>query len=186
MAYIGQVIDNRVTGERIVFLRTAASTGGRLLAFGLTLTPNGHVPASHVHPALEERFNVIEGRMRFRRGLRTIVAKEGDTVTVPAGTIHRFANAGGGVARAMVEVRPAYRMEELLETTAELANQGRTLPNGMPAPLEMALFMREFDEELRIPLVPHFLVKAALSPVVWIARRLGLELRDAPADRLAA
>jgi quercetin dioxygenase-like cupin family protein len=186
MAHIGQVIDNPVSGERIVFRRTAAATGGELLAFELLLSLRGHVPASHVHPVQEERFTVVEGRMRFRRGLRTITAGPGETVVVPPGTIHRFANAGAGVARVAVEVRPALRMEELLEVAADLAAEGRTLPNGMPLPLDLALFLREFHRELQVPLLPPGLILAGLAPLARIAERRGLALRYARLDRQAA
>src|SRR6266700_1536386 len=186
MAHIGQVIDNPVSGERLVFRRTAASTGGRLLAFELLLSPRGRVPASHVHPVQEERFTVVAGRMRFRRGRRAITATPGETVVVPPGTSHRFANAGDGVARALVEVRPALRMEDLLETAAGLAREGRTLPNGMPLPLDLALFLREFDRELNVPLLPPRLVRAALAPLAWAARRRGLGLRYSRSERPAA
>lgn len=179
MAEIGATIENPVSGERITFQQTAASTGGRLLAFELFLSPKGHVPASHVHPLQEERFTVLGGRMRFRRGARRFVADPGETVVVPPGTIHRFANAGIGRARALVEVRPALKMEDLLQTTADLALEGRTLPNGMPMPLELALFLREFHEELRIPLVPQPLVDAALAPLTRVADRRGLGHRYA-------
>jgi quercetin dioxygenase-like cupin family protein len=186
MAHIGQSIENPVSGERIVFQRTGASTGGRLLAFELFLSPRGHVPASHVHPLQEERFTVVGGRLRFRKGLRSIVAGPGETVAVPPGTVHRFANAGEGVARVQVEVRPALRMEELLETSADLAREGRTLPNGMPLPLDLALFLREFHRELRVPLVPPSLVQAALAPLARAADRRGLGLRYTRRRRLAA
>jgi len=53
-----RVIDNALTGERIVIRQTAAQTGGRMLAFDLFLPPGGHVPAGHVHPVQEERFTV--------------------------------------------------------------------------------------------------------------------------------
>ena len=38
MAHIGQVIENPLSGERIVFRQTAADTGGRLVAFDLALS----------------------------------------------------------------------------------------------------------------------------------------------------
>ena len=41
MAYAGQILDNPVSGERIIFRRTAADTGGELLAFDLELQPDG-------------------------------------------------------------------------------------------------------------------------------------------------
>jgi len=177
MAYVGEVIDNSVSGERIMFQRTSATTGGRLLSFELRLAPGGHVPASHLHPIQEERFTILEGRMRFRLGLRSLLAGPGETVVVPPNTIHRFANAGRGQARVRVEVRPALRMEDLLETAADLAREGRSLPNGMPSPLELALFLHEFEHEIAIPVLPPSVVRLGLAPLVGLARRQGLDAR---------
>jgi quercetin dioxygenase-like cupin family protein len=187
MAYAGQILENPVSGERIVFRKTAADTGGELLAFDLFLDPDGHVPGAHVHPEQEERFEVVEGTMKFRRGLKTVVARAGDTVVVPPGTIHRFANAGDGPAHMLVEVRPALRMEQLLETASALAREGRTNRKGVPRPLELALFVREFEREVRVPLVPAALVRAAMAPLARLAASRGLDERyqRIPADLLA-
>lgn len=81
---------------------------------------------------------MLSGRMRFRQGLRTVVAGPGGVVVVAPGTVHAFANAGEEPARARVEIRPALRMEELFETAVALAREGRTTPTGMPRPLELA------------------------------------------------
>lgn len=110
MAYTGQIIQNPVSGERIEFLRTAADSDGELLEFELELSPDGRVPGAHVHPEQEERFHVLEGTMKFRLGMRTIVAEAGDSVVVPAGRVHKFANGGDGRARARVQVVPALDM----------------------------------------------------------------------------
>ena len=109
MAHRGQTLDNPVTGERIRFLRTSADTAGELLEFEMELAPDGRVPGAHVHPEQEERFHVLAGTMTFRLGLRRIVAHAGDTVVVPAGRAHRFANGGEGTARVRVEVEPGAR-----------------------------------------------------------------------------
>jgi quercetin dioxygenase-like cupin family protein len=85
MAYTGQTIENPVSGERITFLQTARDTAGEKLEIELELAPDGHVPGAHVHPEQTETFHVLEGTMRFRMGLRRIVAGPGDTVVVPAG-----------------------------------------------------------------------------------------------------
>jgi hypothetical protein len=75
-------------------------------------------------------------------------------------------------------------MEELFETTVALAREGRTMAGGMPYPLELALFMREFDAEVRAPFVPAAAVRAAMAPLAWLARRQGLDLRyRKPAQR---
>src|SRR5215831_11704365 len=182
MAHAGQVIENPVSGERIVFRRTAEETQGHLMEFDLFLRPDGKVPGSHVHPVLEERFRVLAGEVRFRLGRRSVTAHSGDVLTVPPSTVHRFANVDGKPAHVRVEVTPAMRMEQLLETAATLAREGRTLPNGLPRPLDFALFLREFEPEVGVPFAPRWLVHALTAPLAWIGRRLGLNRRYQAAD----
>jgi quercetin dioxygenase-like cupin family protein len=181
MAYTGQIIENPVSGERITFLQTAGDTAGELLEFELELTPDGSVPGAHVHPEQEERFHVLSGQMKFRKGWRRVVASAGDTVVVPAGTVHRFANAGDEVARCRVEVVPALDMEQLLETTVELAIEGNVTRTGMPKPLHLALFVGRFRREVRAPFPPAWMVRALMSPLAAIARMRGHAERYAPA-----
>src|SRR3954449_4478927 len=109
----GQTLENPVTGERFTFTATAASTGGELLAFDFALKPGGAVPMPHVHPEQSERFEVVDGEMRFRVGLRTIVAGAGEVLLVEPGVAHSFANAGPAEARLRVEVRPALAMQDM-------------------------------------------------------------------------
>ena len=85
----------------------------------------------------------------------------GDTVVVPAGRVHRFANGGDETARCRVEVVPALDMEQLLETTVELALEGNVTRKGMPKPLHLALFVRRFAREVRAPFPPAWLVRVA-------------------------
>ena len=81
----------------------------------------------HLHPLQEERFQVVEGTMRFRMGRQRVVAGPGEVVVVPRGVKHDFANAADDEALVRVEVRPALKMERLFETAVELARQGRTM-----------------------------------------------------------
>jgi quercetin dioxygenase-like cupin family protein len=173
MAYKGQVIENPVSGEKITFLQTSRDTGGELLEIELELAPDGHVPGAHVHPEQEERFHVLEGTMKFRRGLRRITAGPGETVVVPAGTVHQFSNAGDETARVRVEVTPALDMEQLFETTVELALEGNTTRKGMPKPLHLALFVRRFEREVRAPFPPAAVVRALMAPLAALGRRRG-------------
>jgi quercetin dioxygenase-like cupin family protein len=179
MAYQGQTIENPVSGERITFLQTARDTGGERLEIELELSPDGHVPGAHVHPEQEERFHVLEGTMKFRLGMKKIVAGPGETVIVPAGSVHRFSNGGDVPARARVEVVPALDMEQLFETTVELALEGNTTRKGMPKPLHLALFVRRFEREVRAPFPPAAIVRALMAPLAALARRRGHDERYA-------
>jgi mannose-6-phosphate isomerase-like protein (cupin superfamily) len=173
MAYAGQIIENPVSGEKITFRRTAADTGGELLEFDVELTPDGHVPGLHVHGRQEERFEIVSGTVRFRKGLRRITAQAGDVVVVEPGKAHKFANAGDDTAVMRVQVRPALQMERLFETAIALAQDGRVTSRGMPKPLDLALFVSEFKAEVRGPGSPGWLQRATLAPLAWIARRRG-------------
>jgi quercetin dioxygenase-like cupin family protein len=176
MGYSGQVLDNPVTGERFVFHATSDDTAGKLLEFDLVVEPRGRVPGGHVHPGQQESFEVLEGTMKFRKGLRTVIARPGDLVVVEPGTFHRFANAGDQQAVVRVRVEPALRMEELFETVAALAAEGRTMRSGMPRPLDLALFMREFRDEVAAPVTPG-LVRAVMAPLASLAEHRGLGQR---------
>jgi quercetin dioxygenase-like cupin family protein len=189
MAFTGQILDNPISGERFIFSQTAGDTGGELVAVDFTVSPDGKVPGAHVHPVQEERFSVISGVMKFRLGRKTVLAGPGETLIVPAGTAHRFENAGDEPAVLRIEVRPALRMEQLWETVADLAAEGRTFKSGLPKPLDLALFMREYEQEVRSPVAPG-LVKLSLTPLVLAARMRGLDrrypgLRQEPARELA-
>src|SRR6478735_9130547 len=158
MAYPGQTLQNPASGERITFRATAADTGGELLAIDLELPRGRRVPGPlHIHPHQEERFEVVEGTMRFRLGRERIVAGPGEVVVVPPGVRHDFANAGDTDALVRVEVRPALEMERLFETAVELAEQGRTMLGGIPRPLDLAAFAREFENEVQAAFPPRWL-----------------------------
>lgn len=47
----------------------------------------------------------------------------------------------------------------------------------MPKPLDLALFVREYEEEVRAPIPPASVVKAAMAPLVWLAKHRGLAER---------
>jgi quercetin dioxygenase-like cupin family protein len=168
----GQTVENPVTGERFTFTSTAASSDGELLAFDFALRPGGAVPMPHVHPEQSERFEVVEGQMRFRVGLRTIVAGPGDVLLVEPGVAHSFANTGDEDARLRVEVRPALAMEEMFADVVELAEAGRMSTRGMPRNLlDLALLARTYDREAHAPLLGRRLQRMLLAPLVALARR---------------
>jgi quercetin dioxygenase-like cupin family protein len=168
---MGRVIDNPISGERIVIRTTGAQTAGRLLCFDLYLPPGGHVPARHVHPQQVERFTVLAGQLRFQIGRRTVLAGPGDTIAVPAGTAHWFGNSGSDVALARVEVEPALRMEELLQATEAVAHDGHLRVT------RLAPVLLEFQRELAVPNIPAILVRAVLTPLAWLGRHRARELK---------
>jgi quercetin dioxygenase-like cupin family protein len=173
MAYAGQTLENPVTGERITFRKTSADTDGEYVEIDLVLAPDGAVPGTHVHPKQVEIFEVMAGKMKFRLGLKKVKAGPGETVVVPAGAIHNFANDGDEPAHVRVRMEPALKMEELFETSVALAKAGRVTKRGMPKPLDLALFSERFSDEARAPFPPYPVVKALMAPLRKIALARG-------------
>jgi quercetin dioxygenase-like cupin family protein len=176
----GRVVENPVSGERIVIRQTAAETGGALLAWELFLAPGGRVPSSHAHPRQEEVFTVVEGLLRLRVRSRSRTLKPGDSVRVAPGAVHSFANPGNQTVHVMVETRPALEMEALLATAATMAREtwrsARVLPS-VPRLHELVLFMRDFEREVRAPYLPAVIVRAVTRPLARLIRQRGLDAR---------
>jgi mannose-6-phosphate isomerase-like protein (cupin superfamily) len=182
----GQRLENPVTGERFDFIETAATTDGELLAFELGLPRGGGVPMQHVHPIQTERFEVVEGRMRFRVGRRRVDAGPGEVVEVAPGIRHGFANPGEDYARVRVEVRPALAMEEMFAEVVAMAEAGRMTRRGMPRNLlDLALLARTYDNEAHAPFLGRRLQRFLLAPLVFVARRLRRPRRAARTAQVA-
>lgn len=179
----GQVIENPLSGERITISAAAGQAGEDVLNWELVLAPGGRVPSSHAHPEQEESFTVLAGQLRMRVGGRRVIAGPGDTVRIPPGTVHHFANTGTTPTRVAVQTSPVLGMREMLETAAALARQQHAAARARPRLVDLALFMRDFEREVRAPYLPAALVRAVMRPVACLARQLGL---DANYRRLCA
>lgn len=172
----GHVIENPLSGERITITKRPRITGDAL-TWELMLAPGGRVPSGHSHPEQEERFTVLDGAMRFRIGRRRLLARPGDVIVVPPGTVHYFANPGPVPAHVVVVSTPALATEAMLETAAALARDQQATGRTLPRPLDLALFMCDFEREVRAPYLPASLVRAVLRPLRGLARSLGRDTR---------
>jgi oxalate decarboxylase/phosphoglucose isomerase-like protein (cupin superfamily) len=65
MAKAGDTIESSVSGARILFLKTARDTNGQLLQLDDIMKGGGRVPIEHVHPYMEERFEILSGTARL-------------------------------------------------------------------------------------------------------------------------
>jgi mannose-6-phosphate isomerase-like protein (cupin superfamily) len=126
------MIENPVTGERLLFLETSAETNGERCVVECTVEPNGFVAAAHVHPQQTERFEVIAGPVAFEIDGREFETLPGGVAVVEPGEAHKFWNPGDTVARFRCTITPALQFERLIETMFSLAADGKTNRKGMP------------------------------------------------------
>lgn len=175
MTTTGDVIENPVTGERAVVRVGTAETGGAFGVVDLYIRPRGAVVGEHWHPAMEERFTVLRGRVDFRLDGRERTAEPGSQIHVPAGVRHDWWNAGDEEALVRVEVRPAARFEAMILNLFGLAQDGKTNARGLPNLLQLALLLREFRDVIRFTRPPQVVQAALFGALAPLARLLGYQ-----------
>ena len=182
----GDMLENPVTGEQLIFHRTSRETNGEAVVVETIVRPDGFVAAAHVHPNQSERFEVLEGLLRLRIGDTDVFAGPGHVATVAPGTPHRFWNAGKTDVRFLCEVRPALGFESLIETMFTLAAEGRTNRRGLPNPFRLAVIARAHFDTVRLPFPPAAVQRAALAIAAPLGRALGYEETATPVPAAAA
>src|SRR4051812_40637433 len=104
MRCTGQVIENPVTGDRMIFHRRACDTAGRLIDIEWFLLSNNRAPA-HYHTIVNERFEILEGMAAYVLGGVRYTARSGDVVNLPVGQAHVHPwNIGSGTLRLRQQV----------------------------------------------------------------------------------
>jgi quercetin dioxygenase-like cupin family protein len=173
MSKVGDVIENPVTGERVVVRVGTEDSGGDLLAVDGYVRPGGAVTGEHVHPDIDEHFTVMRGRVGFRIDGRESIAEPGKRLHVPAGTAHDWWNAGEEEAHVRVEIRPGARFEEMAINLFGMAQDGKTNSRGMPNLLQAAIFAREFSDVLYFTKPPLWVQRLLFGALAGVARALG-------------
>jgi quercetin dioxygenase-like cupin family protein len=170
---VGEVWENPVTRERATILELPyRNRDGRAVA-ELTALVGSRVVGEHRHPAIVERFTALEGELTVRRDGRTTVLREGETALIEPGVWHDWWNAGERDALVRVEVTPGERFAHMIETLFGLARLGHTNAKGMPHPLQLALFAREFGDVIELRRPPPAVQRAVFGALAPLARRRG-------------
>jgi quercetin dioxygenase-like cupin family protein len=162
-----------VTGERLVFRKRAADTGGELLEFMLRMAPGGFIATPHVHPNAEERFEIGGAPVMIQVGRTKRLYQPGEVAVVPAGVPHNWWNPSDAESATLIQLRPALDMETLFETMFGLAAEGKVNKRGVPNPLQMLVLARAYRREATpAPPLSWFVgpLAALLAPV---GRRMG-------------
>ena len=148
MAAVGETIVNPVTGEEITWVRVDSD----LLEWDDVWTRPGHRAAPHVHPALEERWTVVEGSAAFLIGDdEERILGPGESITAPPGIAHAAWNPTDGPVRLRATMTPALRWAEVVEKLFTWAAEGRTDDVGTPEPELIIGMLREYRDEIAPP-----------------------------------
>jgi quercetin dioxygenase-like cupin family protein len=152
--------------------RYAFTPDGENLVVDAWIEPGGGLP-EHRHPRQEERWSVVEGRIRITldRIERTIGPEDGVQV-VAAGMRHALASVGDADAHLRCEVLPARELQAFLEESAAAAREGLFMRGGIPRSLRGARwaagFLKRHREDVVMTFPPAFVQSAMIS---LLARR---------------
>jgi quercetin dioxygenase-like cupin family protein len=148
MAQVGETIVNPVTGEEITWLRLDSD----VIEWEDVWTRPGHRAAAHVHPAMTERWEVLEGRAAFRIGDDgERVLGPGESIVAPKGVTHTGWNPTDEPVRLHVAMTPPGRWVEVVEKLFGWAAEGRTDELGTPRAELIMDLLREYADELAPP-----------------------------------
>src|SRR5437588_609780 len=127
--------ENPVTGERATIIELPETNPEGRATAELTALVGARVVGEHHHPALIERFTVLEGELTLKLDAQTSVLREGETGVIEPGVWHDWWNASSERdARARVEVTPGERFAHMIETMFGLARLGHTNAKRWPYP----------------------------------------------------
>jgi quercetin dioxygenase-like cupin family protein len=173
MAFEGQEIVNPRTGQRMRFDRLSADE----LRIDTVNPPTGTREPVHIHPEQESGAQVSAGVLVFEVAGERRRVEPGESITIPAGTPHRFWNDGDQDALAVQWFRPALDIAAFFETLFALAGADLLDEGGTPKILQLAVMVPEFSAEIR-PVSPPWPVLRALTAVLGpVARRRGYQPR---------
>jgi len=177
---MAHVVEDPVLGHRLTFERATDENGDPILRVEMWVDPGGGVPP-HIHPSMEERFEVVSGEPSFlaRRKWRT--AGPGDIVVVSPGLRHAYRNRGDEVAHVVCSARPASQsLQDFLEDTAALARAGKLTRQGLPktpsALLQAAVLIEQHKDMTVLlfpPMPPRWLQRLIFPPLARLAARRG-------------
>jgi mannose-6-phosphate isomerase-like protein (cupin superfamily) len=170
---VGEVWENPVNRERLTILeRPWDNPAGRAI-LELTALVGARVVGEHLHPAMVEKFTVLEGDLNVRRNGQTGILRQGETAVAEAGVWHDWWNAGDRDAHVRVEITPGERFLHMIETFFGLARLEHTNSKGMPHLLQLVLIAREFSDVVVFRSPPQGLQRTVFGALAPLARRRG-------------
>ena len=125
-------------GDYYTFLVTGEESGGSMFAMDCVIGAGGG-PPPHRHLAEDELFYVFEGSVSFTMDGQSREVGAGESVFVPKGTAHSYANTGGGSARMIAIYTPAGMEGWFREVCTPVTSTDATPPPVTPELIERML-----------------------------------------------
>ena len=185
MARAGQVFDNPVTGERMVFNKTGYESNGMVLDVEFFVKPNtGKGLTSHFHPYFAEQVEISAGSAHYVVGKTELPAQAGDMAMLPKDVPHIHPwNVGNDVLhwRKITQFdKPNMQLvvasAAFFESMYALAQQGKVGKNGVPKnPLQSIVLLQALEPSAYLAGLPIWIQRPLFGVIAAIGRALGLK-----------
>src|SRR5438874_2384698 len=154
-------------GERLTFTGVShGPDGDRAEADGVAQPGSG--PPMHVHYLQEEAARVVSGRMGYQLlGQAAKFADAGELVVWPAGTAHKWWNAGTTELRMTGWCKPPGNIEFFLGTLFASVRKNGGRPNLFDAAFLLTRYRSEYDM-LELPVF----VRRVLIPILYVVGQM--------------
>jgi len=173
-----KILELQKQGETLLFPQEVTARDGTLMA-GLRLSAGAMGPEPHAHLMQEETFTVTQGRLIVTMDGQEHVLEEGQSATVPQGSVHTFRNGHADrPMEAQVRVEPALHMEWMLHEMAVSAIRNGGDWKSLPL-LEAGFVLHELRDEYRFAAMPAFIVRPLFALLHGLARLTGASKRIA-------
>ncbi len=183
MFQAGDLVDNPVTGQRILICKTERDTHGAYVEVEYYHQPfaGKNYSPHHFHPTWSERFEILSGLARYRLGADEKTAQPGETIAFPPSVPHMHP---WNVGREELRVRqttlpPRPDLDGLgatmtaIETLIHLAQQGKVNRDGLPNPFQLALLLRSMQPHTYLAGLPIAAQRSFFSLLAAVGRAAG-------------
>lgn len=172
MPYVGQVIQDRINGNRFEFLETAESSGGQRVRIKITQCAKGKTVGDHIHLAQDEHFEVISGSLTYSINKEKNNLLSGEQITLYRNIPHNHYNTGDEPAVYIQTISPALDIDYFLENLVGLINDGKMERGNMPF-LQKMVTLKYLESPSLLADIPRGLQKLLAHMLGPVARMLG-------------
>jgi quercetin dioxygenase-like cupin family protein len=162
MTKTGQILINKVTGEKVKYLQTAEDTNGRLTRFEIWVSPKGNVPVRHIHPTQSETIEISSGVLKVEWDGNIKYMQAGEKLTIEKGTPHQWWNdSDSQEVQAIFTIEPANNFQEMQEQIFGIFNA-----KGKLSFLQIMVMAKKYDMVIAgPPLIIQKIMRVVLSPI---------------------
>lgn len=164
-----RTLHNRHTGETLR-IRRPIQDGQPYLELHGTLGPRQEGPPLHVHHAEAEEGVIHSGQLSATVDGRSMTVRAGETAVLPAGSAHRWWNAGDDELRFSGVVRPLVDLDVFLPAIFDVVNRS---PVDRPSLFYLAHLAWRHRSTQTVLFAPRWLQRVLLPVIVLVGTVLG-------------